>query len=299
MNSLVIYDKRDQIISLITDGKAPATQAAYRRAVNSYINYAQAAGAGFTRADVKAYVQYLLDRDMAPATINQSLTALRQLAQELRYNGVLDRDTSEGILNVQGVEHSGRRLGHWLSAAQVQAIKALPNRSNLKGQREYLVLALLLGCALRRSEAANLTLNQIAQVGDIWIIRDIKGKKNRTRSVPIPLWTMAAIKDWQNAVGVEPGPLLRAVSKAGYASTNGTGISGQTVYNIVKKLAAGIELPDLGPHSLRRTWAREAYKRGYPLDQIKYILGHASIMTTEIYLGLKDLDLDNPVMVEF
>jgi len=202
-------------------------------------------------------------------------------------------------LIVHGVEARGRRLGHWLSAAQVQAIKALPNRGNLKGKRAYLVLALLLGCALRRSEAANLTLDQIVQVGDVWIIKDIRGKKNRTRSVPIPRWTMAAIKDWRNAAQVKHGPLLRAVSKAGYASVNGNGVSGQTIYNIIKKLATGIDLPDLGPHSLRRTWARAAYKRGYPLDQIKYILGHASIMTTEIYLGLKDLDLDNPVLVEF
>jgi len=83
-NQLMIRDRREQIISLITDGKAPATKAAYSRAVNSYITWAGSTAAGFTRADVKAYVQYLLDQDMAPATINQSLTALRQIARALR-----------------------------------------------------------------------------------------------------------------------------------------------------------------------------------------------------------------------
>ncbi len=304
---------RGQLLSLVTDGKAPATQVAYRHAILTYIawarlNDATATGRGFSRASVKAYVQAMLDKDFAPATINLHLTAIRQLAKELRYNRIIDPNTADGIQNVQGVEHSGRRLGHWLSHAQVQDIRAAPLRATMKGCQEFLVLALLLGCALRRSEASALDVSQITSMSDVWIIKDIQGKKGRVRSVPIPNWTLAAITDWQHFnTFITSGPLLRGVNRGGrlmHGNGNGErdsgpGITPQAIYYIVKKLAKQIDLPELGPHSLRRTWARAAYKQGSPLDQIKYILGHASIMTTEIYLGLKDLDLENPVMVEF
>lgn len=306
-NELAVIDQREQLLHLITDGKAPATQVAYRHAILTFIAWAKLTGAGFDRASVKSYIQALLDQDYAPATINLHLTAIRQLAKELRYSAVIDPNTADSIMQVDGIEHSGRRLGHWLSSEQVAAIKSVPNRKTVRGTQEYLVLALLLGCALRRSEAANLQVEQITSLSDVWIIKDIKGKKGRVRSVPISSWVLHAIMDWQYMSKVVSGPLLRGVSRGGGiltpacagANGKGPGITPQAIYYIVKKLAKEIDLPDLGPHSLRRTWARAAYKQDSPLDQIKYILGHASIMTTEIYLGLQDLDLENPVTVEF
>ena len=78
------------------------------------------------------------------------------------------------------------------------------------------------------------------------------------------------------------------------------GMSHQAIYNAVKKLANAAGLPPaLGPHDLRRTWGKRAYEQQMPLDQISLILGHASIKTTEIYLGLKDVNLDNPVYVSY
>lgn len=301
-NEIAIIDQREQLLSLVTDGKAPATQVAYRHAILTFIAWAKLNGAGFDRASVKCYIQALLDQDYAPATINLQLTAIRQLAKELRYMAIIDPNTADSIMQIDGVEHSGRRLGHWLSNDQVAAIKSVPNRKTVRGTQEYLVLALLLGCALRRSEAANLAVEQIVSMSDVWILKDIKGKKGRIRSVPISSWVLRAIMDWQFMSKIVSGPLLRGVSRGGgilSGNGKGPGITPQAIYYIVKKLAKEIDLPDLGPHSLRRTWARAAYKEGNPLDQIKYILGHASIMTTEIYLGLQDLDLDNPVTVEF
>jgi site-specific recombinase XerD len=300
--SLTIQDQREYLLSLVANGKSAATQTAYRRSILSYIAWSKATNAGFSRAALKTYVQFLLDEDYAPATINLKLTALRQLANELRFDGVIDNNTAEGILNVQGVEKAGRRLGHWLTSEQVQDLVSVPDLTRTKGLQEYLVLALLLGCALRRSEAAKVWVQQIVQLGDLWVLKDITGKKNRTRSVPLSDWVEDAIVRWQSHTGVLAGPLLRPTNRGGWISNNsssGKGMTGQAIYYIVKKLAKQIDLPELGPHSLRRTWARTAYKQGYPLDQIKYILGHASILTTEIYLGLKDLDTENPVLVDF
>ncbi len=134
------------------------------------------------------------------------------------------------------------------------------------------------------------------------------GKRNKTRSVPLSPWVVKNLWNWQAKADIFSGPVLRAVNKAdklsGRIKTKGGGmtsggVSPKAVYNIIVSLAERAGIPGLGPHSLRRTWARRAYKQDYPLDQIQAILGHESIRTTELYIGLRGLDLESPVYVTY
>ena len=124
-----------------------------------------------------------------------------------------------------------------------------------------------------------------------WLIADLVGKYGRIRSVPIPLWAHAAVSRWQETAGITDGPLFRPVSRHGYVMPRR--ISPQAVYQIVKGYA-GRATSEIAPHDLRRSFARLAHLGRAPMEQIQLSLGHSSVVTTEIYLGVKQDLRDAP-----
>ncbi|MEO8130877.1 MAG: site-specific integrase [Bryobacteraceae bacterium] len=72
-------------------------------------------------------------------------------------------------------------------------------------------------------------------------------------------------------------------------------MTAQSIFETVKQYTAGIGLPDIAPHDLRRTFAKLAHKGKAAMEQIQICLGHASIQTTERYLGIQQDFQDSPV----
>jgi integrase len=87
------------------------------------------------------------------------------------------------------------------------------------------------------------------------------------------------------AAGIESGPLFRCVCRAG--KPWGDGISEKTVWHVVKKTAASMNIPRLAPHDLRRSCAQICHDSGSELEQIQFLLGHVSVQTTERYIGCR------------
>src|SRR5664279_1782046 len=105
-------------------------------------------------------------------------------------------------MRVKGVRKEGKRLGNWLSKAQAEQLINSPDVSTLKGLRDRAILAVLVGCWLRRNESVtSLAFEQIQQREGRWVIVDLVGKRNKTRSVPMPAWTKAAVDAWAVAAG--------------------------------------------------------------------------------------------------
>ena len=99
----------------------------------------------------------------------------------------------------------------------------------------------------------------------------------------IPIWVKNAIDAWMTAGGIDKGRLLRSVSKSG--KLNRDRLSDWAVWSIVEQSAKQIGIEHFGAHDLRRTCAKLCRKGGGDLEQIKFLLGHSSIQTTERYLG--------------
>ena len=305
--TLMLAPDTARLIQLATDGLEENTRLAYSRHLENFLSYMDMADGSFERHFVQAYKQHLKNQDYAPATINQALTSIRRLAEEGKYVG-LDPLVAEGIIRIKNVAKGGRRLGHWLSPDQTKMLFDCTERETLKGHQERLVLALLAGCALRRAELADLTFEQIQDRDGTTLIVDLVGKGNKTRSVPISPWVNKLLNTWITEAEVSSGLVLRAVDKTGkltgQVKTRGGGLtsgglSAKAIYKTVMAIAQRCGIEGLGPHSLRRTWARRAYKQGFPLDQIQVVLGHASMRTTEIYIGIRGLDLESPVYVTY
>ena len=94
---------------------------------------------------------------------------------------------------MKGAKKIGVRLGNWLTAEQSRSLLRAPNADSLKGRRDRAILALLLGCGLRRGEVTNLRLDHLQQREDHWAIVDLVGKAAHIRTVPVPDWVKAAI----------------------------------------------------------------------------------------------------------
>jgi site-specific recombinase XerD len=151
------------IIQLVTNAvTSPHTQRAYGRALDEFIAWYQSAGAlGLSKATVQAHVTYLRAAGTSASSINQRLTALRKFAREAADNGLIDEATAQAIARVEGVRVEGRRLGNWLSKGRAQAMISTADISTTKGLRDRAILAVLLGCGLRREEAAGLQVRHL------------------------------------------------------------------------------------------------------------------------------------------
>jgi len=147
------------------------------------------------------------------------------------------------------------------------------------------MLAILIGCGLRRGELLALTVEAIQQREEHWVIADVNGRAGRIRTVPMPSWVKATIDMWTSSAGITGGRVFRAINKMG--SVWGDGMTPKVIWEVVREAAHRAGIDRLAPHDLRRTCARLCYLAGGELDQIQFLLGHVSIQTTERYLGCK------------
>lgn len=115
------------------------------------------------------------------------------------------------------------------------------------------------------------------------MLADLDGKGRRIRTVAIPIWVKQGINAWMTAAGIEDGRLLRSVSKSG--KINGETMSDWAVWSVVEQSSKQSGIEHFGAPDLRRTCAKLCRKNGGDLEQIKFLLGHSSIQTTERYLG--------------
>jgi len=97
------------------------------------------------------------------------------------------------------------------------------------------MLAVLLGCGLRRSEVASLTLKHIQQRDSRWCIVDLVGKHGRVRTIPMPTWVKVAIDSWTLAAGLIAGHVLRPVNRADQAQ--GERMSEKVVWQLLQPYA--------------------------------------------------------------
>lgn len=289
---LVVRDNDWKIVTdLVLSGiSSRHTFRAYAQALDEFVIwFRDEPGRPFSKATVQKYRAELETKGLAPSSINVRLSAIRRLALEAGDNGMLDPQTAAGIARAKGAKRNGVRLGHWLTDKQAQALLDAPDMTTAKGTRDRAVLAILLAAGLRRSEVAGLNVEHIQQREGRWLIVDLIGKHGRIRSVPIPGWGYGALAAWMQLAGVHAGPLFRPVDR--YGKIGHSRLSPQAIFLIVRCYADAVGIK-IAPHDARRTFARLAHLGHAPMEQIQLSLGHASIATTELYLGVKQ-DLRN------
>lgn len=286
--------KERKIIDMVVDSlPSENSRRAYQRHLEEFFVWHQEQNRPeLNKALINRYVKFLRSQKFSSANINQKLSAIRKLASEAEDNDLIDSRIANGIRAVKGVPQRGRRTGNWLTREEAQMWLNTPDIKTLKGLRDRAVLAVLIGCGLRRAEVAILSLSHIQQREGRWAIVDIVGKRDKTRTVPMPSWAKATIDTWTYSAKIEEGFIFRRVNKGD--NLMGESLTEQAIYNIVVSYAEKLKKQGIAPHDLRRTFAKLAHKGGSPIDQIQLSLGHDSIQTTEKYLGVEQDLTDAP-----
>jgi site-specific recombinase XerD len=276
---------------------SPGSRRVYQFAINQFITwYCSEPRLAFNRIVVVRYRMYLESRRLAANTINQQLAAVRRLAHEAADAGLLSPDLAAGISRVKGVKQLGQRSGNWLSLEQSSEVLSRARGDLMREKRDYAMLALLFGCGLRRSELVGLEMSDVQQRQEHWAIVDLIGKGGHIRTVPIPEWAKRALDEWTVAAGIRDGKIFRRVSRTG--KVWGKAISQNVVWYVVKGCCEKAGLERIAPHDLRRTCAKLCHSSGGEIERIQFLLGHASVQTTERYLGCKQ-NLGHPVNDRF
>ncbi len=202
---------------------APTTRRVYSACIARFVRwcsdytaehaFAREAGAGLTREHVAAWLDSETAGGASAVASNQALSAVKRLAHEAASLGWLPWETSVQIAGLKSRKYRGVRSGRWLTIGQVRQLMSLPDRQTVRGRRDAAVLALLIGCGLRREEACGLTVDQLAQYPDGWRLVNLVGKGNRVRTVSAPSWVVREVQGWLTLAGVTDGKILRRVGQ--------------------------------------------------------------------------------------
>jgi len=166
----------------------------------------------FNKTVVTRYRIALEQKPYAPATISLRLAAVRRLAYEAADCGLLSADLAAGIRRVRGARRLGIRIGNWLTAEEGNRLIGAFRSSGPRQLRNRAMVAVLIGCGLRRAEAAALKIEDIQLPEGLWIIADLKGTGGHIRTAPVPDWVKARVDAWTASACLTTGILFRAIN---------------------------------------------------------------------------------------
>jgi len=293
MNALIVAE--DTITTIIDNHPklADSTKYQYRKAIVNAIN----AGISLTNPDELATYAKTLNKSsksFLKSAIRLWSKGIELKAKSQATPGNVDAIKAteyrlEALNEAIQVEGSkGQKLHTWLTQSEVKQLVATPNTKTTKGQRDRIVLGLLVGAGLRREELVNLTFEDVVKQSNRTVL-NVTGKGAKDRIVPISNSLAEALEDWKAIVG--NGRIARSVTKG---DKIGKSISAIGIFHIANNAGKVIGKNDLAPHDLRRSFAQIGYEAGIPITQISKLLGHSSIDTTQRYLNL-DLNLETTI----
>ena len=159
---------------------AASSWESYGHAIDEFIGwYCSEPRLAFNRTVVLRYRFFLEQKNLAPSTINVRLAAIRRLAYEASDSGLLSPELAAGIRRVKGAKRLGIRSGNWLTADQCRSLLRAPSPDSLSGKRDRAILAVLIGCGLRRAELVGLRVSDLQVREEHWVVADLQSNQMR------------------------------------------------------------------------------------------------------------------------
>ncbi|ENN7018154.1 tyrosine-type recombinase/integrase [Enterobacter ludwigii] len=232
------------------------------------------------RHHVMAVTGLLRDTGRATATVNTYLSALKGVAKEAWMLKLMDVESFQHIRAVHNLRGSRLPRGRALPPEEVRALFTACETDNSSiGVRDAAMLAVILGCGLRRSEAVGLDLRDV--VTEDRALR-VLGKGNKERLAYMPAGTWQRLRMWIDEVrGKKGGPLFTRIRR--FDTLTNDRLTDQAVYHVLQVRQRQAGIAKCAPHDLRRTFATAMLDNGEDLITVKDAMGHASVTTTQQY----------------
>ena len=224
------------------------------------------------------YAWFRARTGISKRTQARMLSALRSFYTWMTMEGYVKENPCDGV----DAPKLGRYLPDVLSVDEVNAIIESVPSDSWTGLRDRAILEMLYGCGLRVSEVAGLRISEIF-FNDGFV--RVRGKGDKERLVPVGEIALAAVG---NYLPVRPVPADNDSSDILFLNRTGTPLSRISIFNMVKKQAvlAGIN-KSISPHTFRHSFATHLIENGADLRVVQEMLGHESILTTEIYTHIE------------
>lgn len=251
---------------------SPNTVTSYSTDIREFFDATTALPAEVTTQDI---IDYLAAKDkLSKRSQARLLSSLRSFFDWLVAEGERKDNPCETVDSPK----LGRYLPEVLSVDEVTSIMESVDLSSWNGKRDRAILEVLYGCGLRVSEAVNLKISHVyLEEGFVQVV----GKGNKERLVPIGEIAVDAIRSYLVA---RPDPAEPKYDDILFLNRFGKSLSRVAMFNMVKKQAmiAGIR-KEISPHTFRHSFATHLIENGADLRVVQEMLGHESILTTEIY----------------
>jgi integrase/recombinase XerD len=255
-------------------GLAVNTRAAYRRDLTDFTAWlGERAAVGLGIADLGDYLATLDRKGLARASIARQAATLRTFYAFLQLEGLIAESPATLIA-------AGRRddtIPGTLSPGQVDRLLGSPDPRSINGIRDRALLELLYATGCRASEVSHLRVTDVQLVE---LFCTCRGKGDKERMVPLGRRAVEALSAWLD------GPRRTLAGDAPWVllSSRGNRLSRMRIWEIVRVHAERAGVPsDIGPHTLRHSFATHMVAGGVDLRHVQEMLGHASIATTQRY----------------
>ena len=259
----------------IERGMSPNTVASYVRDVEGLLEaYEGYLPADIGTPEVEKYLSDRIQKGLSKRSQARLLSSLRSFFNWCIEEGDLKDNPCDRI----DAPKLGKYLPAVLSVEEVDAIMESVDLKASSGLRDRAILEVLYGCGLRVSECTGLLLSHV-HLDEGYV--DVIGKGNKQRIVPLGEMAAGAIRNYLPA---RPEPSARAYEDILFLNRFGRPLSRVSVFNLVKEraMAAGIH-KEISPHTFRHSFATHLIEGGADLRIVQEMLGHESILTTEIY----------------
>lgn len=257
-------------------GLAKNTVDAYRRDLRQYQSIVADTGGNASEATVRAFLEDLRERELAPASVARKFATLRAYHQFLVTEGYREDDPTAAV----DAPSRTQPLPKALSVTEVTAILEAVDLSGPMGIRDRAVLEFLYATGCRVSELCGVDLHDV-DLDTRTVL--VTGKGSKQRLVPLGSFAIDAIASWL--------PIRLETRKSGsdsgalFLSSRGNRLNRQSIWRIVRRhgTRAGVAEDRLSPHVFRHSAATHMVEGGADLRTVQEILGHASLSTTQIY----------------
>ncbi len=265
----------------IEKGLSRNTLLGYGRDLRRYASYLErkkkiTSPAKVSRKEITEFLLHEKDRALEPASIARALVAVRMFHRFLAEEGKV----SENVTDALESPKLWKKLPNYLSASEVERLIAAPNARKPQGIRDQAVLELMYATGLRASEVT--TLKLLSLDFEDGIVR-ILGKGSKERIVPMGRKARESVRRYMDKVRPEWAK-KGAAGEALFLTRLGRPMSRQSVWAILKDCAKKSRLgKKIYPHILRHSFATHLLEGGADLRVVQELLGHADIVTTQIY----------------
>lgn len=242
-----------------------------------------------TLTDLECFVTSLVELGISARSQARIISGIKSFYKFLILEDAIPDDPTE-LLECPSL---GRHLPEVLSIEEIDAIEAQIDTSTPTGRRNLAIVEMLYSCGLRVSELSNLKISNLALDQEFI---SVFGKGDKQRLVPIGEESIGIVKDWIND-RMEMDNVKDSERDYLFLSNRGKHISRITIFVLIKDLAekAGIT-KNISPHTFRHSFATHLLEGGADLRSIQEMLGHESILTTEIYTHINVDHLRDQIM---